>query len=115
MNPTVVRGYPVSRRFNDEKGLEIPISMAAAISHAQYATIFDGHFLLKGFCSALVPTLCIGSSIIWHYVFNANLERLSYNEVLDVCNVPNRLDLADLNSSRHFVGWTPKAQILIGE
>ena len=102
-------------RPNDEEGLEITIPMASTLSHAAYATTFDGRFLLKGFCSALVPTALTATSVVWHYLLNENKERISYTNALEQCaKVAGTIDFADLSGLRHFVGWTPEAELLTG-
>lgn len=113
-NPVLAHGYPINRREHYENGLEIPIQMAAAISHAQYATTFDGSFLLKGFCSALIPTFKVATSITWHYLLNDDETRMSYNDICKHQILPVSVDFESLSGARHFVGWTPNAQLLTG-
>ena len=114
-NPTIAKGYPIRLREQGEPGLEIPLNMAAVLGYAQFATSFDGRFLLKGPCSAFVPKLRQGPSVIWHYLINENQDPMTYDQALGEYAEAPELDLFPLEASRHFIGWTPKAQILTGE
>lgn len=114
-NPTIVRGYPVRLREQGEPGLEIPINMAAVLGYAGFATFFNDHFLLKGPCSALIPTIRQETTIIWHYIVNDNQEPLTYEQALGRQPDCPKIDLFCLEGSRHFVGWTPKVRILTGK
>ena len=114
-NPTIAKGYPVQRRDHSEMGLEIPIDIAASLGQAMYATTFMGMFLLKGFCSAFVPQISTGTSIVWHYLVNLNSDRLSYGEALRYQSQQTSIDISSLEGRRHFIGWSSEVHELIGQ
>lgn len=114
-NPTIVRGYPIRSREQKEPGLEIPLNMAAVLGYAQFATSFNDQFLLKGPCSAFIPTMQKGASIIWHYIVNDNQESLTYEQATGRQSDCPKIDLLCLQGSRHFVGWTPSVRLLTGK
>ena len=114
LNPAITKGYPVNYRKHNEKGIEIPIQMAAAVSHAQWVTTFGGLLVLKGVCSALIPVARFGSSIIWHYYINEDGKRISYDDILKQKGAQGVLNLSSILSFKHFVGWTPEAHVMIG-
>lgn len=113
-NPTIVEGYPIRSREQGEPGLEVPINMAAVLGYAQFATSFNDQFLLKGPCSALLPTYRQGTTTIWHYIVNDDQEPMTYEQALGRQLDCPKIDLLCLEGSRHFVGWTPNVQILTG-
>ncbi|KAK3117275.1 hypothetical protein LTR53_001535 [Teratosphaeriaceae sp. CCFEE 6253] len=94
-NPVIVKGYPISRRYNGEKGLEMEIGLMTTLSKASWATVHGGTLMLKGFCSMLVAVARSDRSIRWHYIAVT-------------------VDLEALHGSRHFVGWTDSADVLTG-
>ena len=113
-NPTIALGYPIDRRESQEEGLEIPIDLAGELGQTLYATFFKGMFLLKGFCSALVPTRKTTSSVVWHYKLDKSLASLTYIEARKYWNQNVSVDHSCLNKLRHFIGWTKQSNSGVG-
>ncbi|KAK4893951.1 hypothetical protein LTR27_007757 [Elasticomyces elasticus] len=113
-NPVVVKGYPVSRRYDDEKGLEIEVGLMTALSRASRATVFDGVMVIQGLYSMLVAVAETTGSIMWHYLLGQDRGRVCYSEALRYCEKPTTTSFTGLQHARHFVGWTKYANILTG-
>ncbi|KAF8856440.1 hypothetical protein BDZ45DRAFT_476525 [Acephala macrosclerotiorum] len=116
-NPVIACGFPISDRYHDEKGLEIPVRMMAALGGASRAVEFDGGILIKGFSSIFVPLHRTNASIQWHYIRNEDDIRLPYWEVDDRCLGRALLDTVDyeaVNTKRAFLGWWGKTTSHLG-
>lgn len=114
-NPVIADGYPVCARGPGEEGLELLLQMMLLLGQAPWITLYEGATMLKGFNSLFVPMACPGSSIFWHFLLDQDGSRLSYNRGLEEIMEVYALDDATLQSRRHFVGWTPAADILAGK
>ncbi|EMC93922.1 hypothetical protein BAUCODRAFT_214432 [Baudoinia panamericana UAMH 10762] len=114
-NPSIVKGFPIARRYNSEKGMETSLDIMIALSRARWATIFDGMTVLRGFCTLLVAVQMHCDSVFWHYVLSGDLQPLLYSEAHKYCQ-PDRHAVApsELQGLRHFIGWTPVAYSRIG-
>ncbi|KAF2764695.1 hypothetical protein EJ03DRAFT_262861, partial [Teratosphaeria nubilosa] len=112
-NPVIVSQYPISRRHDNEQGLEISLGMMATLSQAQSAVIFAGRCLLKGYNSMLVPTKRTDSSVQWHLLVDKQGERLSSVEGWQMAKVNSFAD-AFFEGARHFVGWAAKVEGIAG-
>jgi hypothetical protein len=107
VNPVIACGFPISKRA-EEVGLEIPISIMAALGGASHAVEYNGGILLKGFSSMFVPLKRTGDSIQWHFIRKEDDSRLPFWEVEERC--PGRalldtVDLESISSTRAFLGW----------
>lgn len=60
------------------------------------------------------PVLQVGASIIWHYLVNEDYSWMSHALAKEHCSSLALVDCTSLESSRHFVGWTRKADTLTG-
>jgi hypothetical protein len=112
-SPVVVLGYPIQRRSQKGKGLEIPLNIMAGLAQAQRIDIYSGKVFIKGFSSMLIPTMRDGDAIIWHLVYNRDGNRISY---LDG-GVPHAENISalDLEKSRHILGWCLEARFYAGK
>jgi hypothetical protein len=113
-NPTVAYGYPIPVRNNDENGLEVSLSIMACLGATPWVIDYSRTLFLKGFCSLLAPMMQVGQSIIWHFLLQIDGKRMSYNQGLALGPMTDGISWPLLGQSRHFVGWTPAAQILAG-
>jgi hypothetical protein len=77
-NPVIAEGYPIPKRDDPlrQRGLELSIGLMAALSHADWATIFGNTLLLKGAISALVPVVHTSTSTTWHFKINKGMSLL---------------------------------------
>lgn len=115
-NPSIARGFPIAKRDDKQKGLEVPINMMASLAGADRITTFDDQTMLKGFSTLLVPVKSIASSVIWHLVVDHDKE-MSYNKAFDNITFPHRTNSTPscLLQSRHFVGWVSSARMRAGQ
>ncbi|GAA88750.1 hypothetical protein AKAW_06864 [Aspergillus luchuensis IFO 4308] len=113
-NPTVVMGFPIPYRSRQNTGLEIPLNILADLAQATQVDVFSDKLLIKGFSSLLIPTEYIRdqNQMMWHLRYNVHGDRISY---LDGIGAHVRhITLADLESSRHILGWCSDAQFHAG-
>ena len=107
-NPIVVKGYPIPRRSERDTGLEIPLSVMAALAQARRATTFGGKLFIKGFCTMLIPTRHVGDLVIWHMLFNEDGSHVSYVDPR-IRNIPGahpeNISDFELETARHVLGW----------
>jgi hypothetical protein len=116
-NPVIVKGYPISARSHQERGLEIPLNLMAGLGEASRVTNFISGLVVKGFSTLFVPTRKVNNSVQWHYLFEKDGSRISYLAA-DTCD--DRLELDELDDTclplcRHFLGWASSAEIHAGK
>jgi hypothetical protein len=114
-NPVIAEGYPITPRSTGEQGLEVSFPMMATLAQTPYLTCFGGASILKGFSTILSLTKRAGSSFTWHFLIDQQRRRMPYNEGLNVTEVREQIAECDLQSGRHFVGWTPCIDVLAGK
>lgn len=118
-NQTLVDQYPILARNNNEKGLETSFPMMTAVAQTDVATEYNGTLVLKGVRSMLVPTSCIESSVVWHYM-SSGKTRMSYFDFKKQCATTvstEELGLGRIDSKelRHFVGWASNITTHLGK
>jgi hypothetical protein len=104
---TIVAGFPIPERRNNEKGLELPLEVMAGLGGVPLATQFDGGYILKARSIAFVPVERNVDSVQWHLVKKEGA-RMRYKDIADVCPIRlpvEVLDQEDLVSTRAFLGW----------
>ena len=116
-NSVIADGFPILERRNNEKGLELPLEMMAALGGARHLTDYDGGLVLKGHSALFYPVSCDGDSVQWHFVRNEDEQYLPYKEVKTRC--PDRASLASVNfeslkNKRSFLGWCTLAETHLG-
>ncbi|KAE8321631.1 purine and uridine phosphorylase [Aspergillus sergii] len=113
-NPIVVTGFPILYRSRQGTGLEVPLNILAGIVHANRVDAFRDKLFIKGFSSLLVPTEHIRhkNQILWHLRYNVRGERISYLDGIE--SHAGHITLADLESSRHIIGWCSDARCYAG-
>lgn len=107
-NPVMVSGYPIRFRERSETGLELRLETMAELVQSRQFVKIDGNIMLKGFCSVLAVTAVAADVVRWHFLFNADGDRISYcDERLQEKGIktPKSLKLRDLKTCRHVVGW----------
>jgi len=115
-NTVIVKGFPIRKRngSSQKTGLEIPLDMMAALADTRYVQTFDSKLFIKGFSTMLVPTTrCNDEEIVlWHLLYNKSpTERISY---LDCACEHAEVTMAELETSRHVVGWCSEAVSRVG-
>ncbi|OGM48282.1 hypothetical protein ABOM_002156 [Aspergillus bombycis] len=113
-NPIVVTGFPIPYRSGQGTGLEVPLNILAGLVHANRVDVFRGKLFIKGFSSLLIPTEHIRdqSEILWHLCYNMRGGRISY--LNGIAPHAGHITLADLESSRHILGWCSDARCYAG-
>lgn len=116
-NPVIAQGFPVPKRDNEEKGLEISLEMMAALGGARHLTEFDGGLVLKGQSAMFVPTKSCGSSIQWHFVQGTRDDRMPYQELRTQSirrTLLSEVNYESARSARTFLGWWKYAETHLG-
>lgn len=109
----VATGFPIPERTYDDKGLQIPVEVMAALAGVSLAvnvgSPLDG-FVLKGDKLAFIPVERRDNHVQWHLIERGG-ETVEYAH-LDQANIrplgPDRLDEAAINSTVAFLGWTER-------
>ncbi|EPS42448.1 hypothetical protein H072_3564 [Dactylellina haptotyla CBS 200.50] len=110
-NPVIVKGYPIPRRPNPKRGLEIPLNIMAGLARTQHLQFFSGKVFIKGLSTLLVPTRREKGFLVWHLIYNPEGGRISYLE----CKVSHEeVDATELETSRHVLGWCSRAEYNAG-
>ena len=117
----LVSGYPLPPREHGEHGLEISLENMIHLTRANFATIYDGRLVLKGFSSLFAATASYDDSTVWHYVSaplqDVKPQRIRYSAIKKLCKLDQTavgLDMSALDKARHFVGWCLDAEIKAG-
>jgi len=117
-NPVIVKGYPIPARTDDERGLDIPMDLMAALGDAYYLTDFEKIPVLKGYSTLFVATELNTSSMSWHFLWNETGDRISYLKALEyhVCNQESPVLEPHISTiTRNFLGWTSSVKRLAGK
>lgn len=117
-NPILVKGYPIPRRPEIGKGLEMSLQMMAQLACARKITNISGTFVLKGFSTMVIPTRRYQDITYWHVVFNEDGSHISYSDgiVKEVLRFyPKGLSVTDVQNSRHVVGWSTNVRNFTGK
>ncbi|KAL1623126.1 hypothetical protein SLS54_004612 [Diplodia seriata] len=110
-NPILVEGFPILRRSCPDTGLEAPLEIMAALADTDYVTEFNGKSFIKGFSTMLVPTMMASDILVWHLLYAKEGERISYWDV----TLPHlSIGKAELERTRHVIGWCSEAKLLAG-
>lgn len=117
-NPVVAKGYPISKRPERNTGIEMSLSIMAALAQARRITTFGGKLFIKGFNTMLVPTRCVNDMVIWHMVFNNDGSNISYEDprVSKIQGLyPRGISVFNLETARHVLGWCSNAENYTGK
>lgn len=111
--PVIVRGFPILRRPETNTGLEMPLDLMTLLTRTRYVDEFGSRMYIKGFSTMLIPTKRSDGMIYWHLLFNTNPEeRISY---LEGRAGHAAVQKADLETSRHVLGWCSDAANTVGK
>lgn len=111
----VATGFSIPERNHKQRGLEISISVMAALADTPQAVSFRGGFVFKSRYHALVPIEDLRDSIQWHLV-DTYPARLEWTHIDKAC--PTRLRgpiKSDFWSRRSFLGWCPQVLEFLGK
>ncbi|KAM0721490.1 hypothetical protein Q7P37_002414 [Cladosporium fusiforme] len=111
----VAFGFPILARSDNTEGMELDTDAMIIFGDTDYATTHNGHFMLKGFSTMFLPLGVCAQGVIWHFIRNIE-GPLSYSNdvVMSAKHAVPALDMDCLSTRRHFVGWTPEAEVIAG-
>ena len=110
----IAEGYPIPTRAEHERGLEVSLGLMVALARTPSQALYEGHALLKGYNSMLLPVHKEGHSVQWHFLTSGHPKtRMSFNECLSFPTFTSFDDVMS-DSARHFVGWCRDTRILAG-
>ena len=112
-NPVIAHGFPVPKRRNSERGLELPIELMATLGGGRHAVDFEGGLVIKGHSVAFLPVEQYEDTIQWHMISNSDGTRLRYSDP----RIPRALqdvDFESIRTKRAILGWSLVAQTLLG-
>ena len=107
-------GFPIPYRSRKYTGLEIPLNILVGLAQANQVDVFSDKLFIKGFSSLVIPTEYIRDQdqMIWHLRYNVHGDRISYLDGIEAH--VGHITLADLESSRHILGWCSDAKCYAG-
>ncbi|KAK8021758.1 purine and uridine phosphorylase [Apiospora arundinis] len=110
-HPTIVYGFPVKcRQSGANQGLEVSLSTLAGLLGTNRLVILCDLFVLRGFCTMVVPTSYAKDTVYWHVLFNEDGSRIASTDtrVHDVAGdfrLAHHLMPSTLDTRRHIIGW----------
>lgn len=112
----IATGFPIAERSDEDKGLQLPIEVMAAIAGVSMAVDMGSGFILKGDTLAFIPVQRRGNHVQWH-LLGGDGEPLGYDFLRNSSLRPlprNDFSNEDINSSIAFLGWAPKIRNFAG-
>jgi hypothetical protein len=112
----IATGFPIAERSDEDKGLQIPIEVMAAIAGVSMAFDIGSGFILKGDTIAFIPVEKRGDHVQWH-LLDGDGEPLGHNFLgsSDLRPLPqNAFNDKEVNSSIAFLGWAPNVRNYAG-
>jgi len=111
----VATGFPIPERSYDDKGLQVPIEIMAALGGVSIAVDVGSGFFLKGETVAFIPVERRDDRVQWHLVDrDGELLDYGYLEKQGFKPLTSKLDGEAINSTIAFLGWTPHVMNLAG-
>jgi hypothetical protein len=104
-NPVMVKGFPILARPSPDLGIEMPLNMIAGLVNTKRAYQFDSKIFIKTFSAMLVATRVVNDLLIWHYLHSQTGHGICY--LNNTLQITESIDLHQLRSFRHVVGWSP--------
>ncbi len=116
----IAEGYPVPSRPSQQRGVEIPFSMMAALVCAERVTPFSGNLIVKGLSTLLFPTYYEEGCMFWHLIYNEDGTCIPFTD--NRIPLPSETDPTveqlrseDINNARHIVGWAAQVRNNTGQ
>ena len=112
----VATGFPIPERSYNNKGLQVPIEIMAALGGVSIAVDVRSGFYLKGEAVAFIPVERKDDRVQWHLVDRGG-KPLDYEYLEKQKFKPltlSELDGEAINSTTAFLGWTPHVMNLAG-
>ncbi|KAJ2979283.1 hypothetical protein NUW58_g7239 [Xylaria curta] len=92
--------------------LEMPLELMVSLTGTRYLNAFNSKIFIKGFNTMLVPVKRSQGVLVWHLLHSQYpSKRISYlSSDLECVDIT----LADLETSRHVLGWCADATSIVG-
>jgi hypothetical protein len=110
--PVIAKGFPISRRPASRPGLEIPLGMMATLTATTRLNSFNGKWVIKGFSTMLLPTHYEKDIMMWHLLYDAEGERISYSQGTKLSTVETHV--SSFQTARHILGWCSQSRLYAG-
>jgi hypothetical protein len=113
---SLIAGFPIRERENEERGLEISVQLMTALVGIPEAVTYITGYVFKGRHHAFVPVGKSKGSIQWHLI-DTYPERLKWTDIDDLCHTRISVDLDsdDASHVRNFLGWCSPITCLLGK
>ncbi|KAJ3578823.1 hypothetical protein NPX13_g1746 [Xylaria arbuscula] len=111
-SPVIAGGFPILRRQELDTGLEMPLGLMVALTGTKYLNKFGSTIFIKGYNTMLVPAKQSKDLIIWHLLRSPKPSRRISYLLSDF--TPALVTKADLEKSRHVLGWCADATSIVG-
>lgn len=98
----ITSGFPIAGRGQEDKGLQIPLRIMAALGGVSYAMDAGSGYILRGEDVAFVPVARRDQHVQWHLVRRDEVLE-SYTQL---ANGSQKLDVQALSSTIAFLGRT---------
>lgn len=112
----VATGFPIPERSYDDKGLQIPVEVMAALGGVSIAVDIGSGLFLEGETIAFIPVERRGDRVHWQLVERVG-EIVDYNyiEHEGFKLLPRSTLDGEINSTTAFLGWTLHVISIAGE
>ena len=107
----ITSGFPTAGRGQEDKGLQIPLGIMAALGGISYAMDAGSGYVLRGENVAFVPVARRDDHVQWHLV-RCDEGAKSYSELAEQSQT---LGEQTLFSTTVFLGWTMQVLNYVGE
>jgi hypothetical protein len=113
---SLILGFPILERENEERGLEISVQLMTALVGIPEAVTYTTGYVFKGKYHAFVPVGKSKGSVQWHLI-DTYPKRLKWTDIDEHC--PGRisvdLDSDDASHAWNFLGWCSPIACLLGK
>lgn len=110
--PVVAKGFPILRRPASSPGVEIALDMMAILTTTTRLNSFNGKWFIKGFSTMLLPTRYEKDIMMWHLIYDAQGERISYSQGTKLSTV--KTHISSFQTARHILGWCSQSGLYAG-
>lgn len=109
-------GFPIPENGRPEGvlGLEIPFEIMAAFAGVKFPIWLEDRIAFAGSTSMLIPVICFGDSIQWHFQKSDNRFKKAVRRTKVLDSQLETLDLSKLVTSRAFLGYCKTSEVLLG-
>lgn len=107
---SIATGFPIPDRNIDDRGLQIPTEVMAALAGSSIAVNIGSGYFIKGETLAICPMRRNKNRnhVQWHLFENESQKKLSYDALTKLVGEnlpPEKLEMKDLSKTTAFLGW----------